>query len=713
MNCTAHILRILATSLLFVAMLSLPARAQDVDAALLVADSVLITEDERLVATGNVEAFYDGIRLFTDEIIYDQKRDELIIKGPVQLTQKNGDVMIADSADLDSKLENGILRGARYVLDQELQILSAQTDRVEGRHTVLRKVIATSCQICGTGIPIWQIRADRAIHDRKEKQIYFRRAQFRLLGVPVLYLPTMRIPDPSLKRTTGFTIPKFVSNTVLGFGVKVPYFITLGEHADVTITPYVSPVTNTIELRFRKMFRLGYIELNGAVSQDTVLPDVQRHYLTGFARFDLGQGFKLDFDVETASDGGYRSLYGYSGKDRLGSGITVSRVKRDVFFHAELLNYETLRDNESKDTQPTLIGNITYERRYRPARLGGELRAALALHGHKRVSLSDIPERGRDMARINFDLSWQDEWTVGGDMRFGLLTSLGVDSHTVVQDSEARGRTVQTTPAIALTLRYPLHSSSADGSRYLAEPLAQIGWVGGSPSDLPNDENISTDFDEGNLLSLSRFPTKERRETGVIGALGARWERFNPETWSGGVTVGQVFRDTVDPAFSASSGLENQTSKTLLAMQYTAAWGGFLQARGLFERSFEPVKAEARVGYARNKLSVSGTYVQLDADADESRTASVAEWSLSGTYKINKHWTTNANVQYDLIKDRAAKTGGGLTYKNECATVGFGVIRSFARSTTLVPATTYELSVSLLGFGTGGSGKSTRRTCRK
>jgi LPS-assembly protein len=30
-----------------------------------------------------------------------------------------------------------------------------------------------------------------------------------------------------------------------------------------------------------------------------------------------------------------------------------------------------------------------------------------------------------------------------------------------------------------------------------------------------------------------------------------------------------------------------------------------------------------------------------------------------------------------------------------------------------VPATTYELSVSLLGFGTGGSGKSTRRTCRK
>ncbi|WP_293444588.1 LPS assembly protein LptD [Planktotalea sp.] len=711
MNCPVQILRFLATSLLCVAMLSLPARAQDLDAALLVADRVLITEDERLVATSNVEAFYDGIRLFTDEIIYDQKRDELIINSPVRLSQKNGDVMIADSADLDSKLENGILRGARYVLDQELQILSAQTDRVEGRYTVLRKVIATSCQICGTGIPIWQIRADRTVHDREEKQIYFRRAQFRLLGVPVLYLPTMRIPDPSLKRTTGFIIPKFVSNTVLGFGVKVPYFITLGDHADVTITPYVSPVTSTVELRFRKMFRHGYLELNGAVSQDTVLPDVQRHYLTGFARFDLGQGVKLDFDLETASDGGYRSLYGYSGKDRLGSGITLSRVKRNVFFQAELLNYETLRDNESNKTQPTLIGNVTYERRYQPSRLDGETRALLVLHGHKRVSHTDVI--GRDMAKINFDLSWRDEWTVGDGIRLGLLTSLGVESQTVVQDSTARGRTVQTTPAIGATLRYPLHSTSSDGSRYLIEPLAQIGWVDGSPSILPNDENISTDFDEGNLLSLPHFPTKEWRETGVIGALGARWERFNPETWSAGVTVGQIFRDTMDPAFLANSGLKNQTYNRILAMHFTAAWGGFLQARGLFDRSFETVKAEARVGYAHKKLSVSGTYVQLDADADENLAASVAEWSLSGTYKINKHWTANGNVQYDLITDRAAKTGGGLNYKNECVTVGFGATRSFARSTTLVPATTYELSVSLLGFSTGGSGKSARRTCRK
>ncbi|MEN8950422.1 LPS-assembly protein LptD [Planktotalea arctica] len=711
MKRSVHILRLLGAALVLAYASALPARAQDVDAALLVADSVLITQDERLVASGNVEAYYEGTRLFTDKIIYDQKRDELIIDGPVRIAQENGDVLIADSADLDSKLEDGILRGARYVLNQELQILSAQTDRVEGRYTVLRKVVATSCQICGNGVPIWQIRAERAIHDREEKQIYFRHAQFRLLGVPVLYLPTMRIPDPSLKRASGFLVPQFVSDSELGFGAKIPYFITLGDHADLTLTPFITPVTKTLELRFRKMFRSGYVEFNGALSEDTLVPGSIRNYLTGYGVFDLGNRFVLSFDIEAASDSGYRSNYGYSGRDRLGSGIALTRVKRDVFFKAELLNFETLRDNESNDTQPTLIGDVTYERRYQLPRIGGEFRANLALHGHKRVSLVDTV--GRDMGRINLDLSWRDEWTLAGGLRFGLTTSLGLDSYAVTQDSTAAGRTTQAIPVIAATLRYPLSRKGRDGASYLFEPIAQIGWAGGSPSTLPNDESVSSEFDEANLLALSRFPAADRRETGTIAALGVRWARLHPDSWSAGVTLGQVFRDTADWSFSSSSGLRGSNSDTLLAMNYAAAWGGSFQARSLFDAQFKPIKAEARIAYGRNKFGISGTYIHLKADPTENRASSVAEWSLDGSYRVNRHWTTNANVQYDLLTDRFARTGAKVVYQNECISVGLGATRSYARSSTLVPATTYELAVSLLGFSTGGSGKAARRTCRK
>jgi LPS-assembly protein len=275
------------------------------------------------------------------------------------------------------------------------------------------------------------------------------------------------------------------------------------------------------------------------------------------------------------------------------------------------------------------------------------------------------------------------------------------------------GRTNNVTPAIAATLRYPLMNVGQDGARYLIEPIAQIAWSGGSPSVSPNDESVSSEFDESNLLSLSRFPVKDRRETGTIGALGFRMARLDTQSWSAGLTVGQVFRETADQSFSDSSGLQGLTSDTLLALNYTSNWGGSFMARGLFEADFEPVKTEARIAYRRNKVTLAGTYVQINADAAENRTASVAEWSLDGTYKINRHWTAQANAQYDLLTDRMAKTGGKVTYENECVSIGLGATRSFARSTTLVPATTYELAVSLRGFSTGGSGKAARRTCRK
>ncbi len=154
------------------------------------------------------------------------------------------------------------------------------------------------------------------------------------------------------------------------------------------------------------------------------------------------------------------------------------------------------------------------------------------------------------------------------------------------------------------------------------------------------------------------------------------------------------------------------TSNALIALNYSAAWGGSIMARGLFDGNFEPVKAEARVTYVRAKYALSGTYVQLKGDAQEARTSSVAEWSLDGSYKVNRHWTTNASFQYDLLTDRFSKTAAKVIYQNECISVGVGATRSFASSTTLVPATTYELAVSLLGFSTGGSGKAARRTCR-
>lgn len=396
------------------------------DPALLVADTVVVTPDERLIAAGNVEALYDGTRVWAEQITYVSETDRLIIEGPIRIDDGESIVILADSAALDTDLQNGLLKGARMVLDQQLQLAAVQLARVEGRYTQLSKVTVTSCQICGSeGVPLWSIRARRTIHDQEAQQLYFDGATFRVLDVPVMYLPRLRLPDPTLERAQGFLFPTIRTTTELGTGLKVPYFIPLGDHADLTVTPYVSQETRTVELRYRQAFRTGEVEFNGALTRDTLRPDETRAYLFGEGSFDLGNRYQLSFDFEVTSDEAYLSEYDYSGKDRLDSEITLSRTTRDSSLVAGLVHYNTLRDDELNSTQPTIIPDLRYEQRHQlDTPLGGELRLGLLGHSHIRYSADD--EDGRDVARASAEASWRRQWTYGSGLQLATQAGAGL-----------------------------------------------------------------------------------------------------------------------------------------------------------------------------------------------------------------------------------------------------------------------------------------------
>ena len=191
---------------LIAALLPLAALAQAAapPVATLVADSVEVETGNQLVAEGRVEVLYDGVRLQATRITYDQPADRLIITGPITLRDGEDTVVLADMAELDADLQNGVLRSARMVLDQQLQLAATQLARVSGRYTELSNTVASSCEVCAENpIPTWEIRARRVVHDQQERQLYFENAQFRVLGLPIAFFPYLRLPDPTLTRTSG------------------------------------------------------------------------------------------------------------------------------------------------------------------------------------------------------------------------------------------------------------------------------------------------------------------------------------------------------------------------------------------------------------------------------------------------------------------------------------------------------------------------------
>jgi LPS-assembly protein len=676
----------------------------------LVADSVNLTADGLLIARGNVEALSDDVRLTAQEIVYNDTTGEIILKGPIRITQGDEATIIADAAELQSDLRNGLIHSARLVLADQVQLASARMTRLEGRYSVLDKTTVSSCNVCETGEPpLWQIRAQRVVHDQLEKQLYFDHASLLVRDVPIFYFPHLRMPDPTLERAQGFLIPEFNHSSLLNYGIKVPYFIPWGTERDLVLSPYLSSETRTMEFRYRQAFEKGGIQLEGAISDDTIRSDIIRGYLFAEGLFQLGQDYKLTFDLKAVSDDTYLTDYDYADYDRLNSDITIARASRTENTRFAAYHYQTLREDEDNDEIPFLVLKAETERRYLNM-WGGELRTSVEAHGHQRRSTKD-GDPGRDVGRANANVQWLGDWNLGNGLRTGVTGALAFDAYRTENDSSVSTFDSGLAPSVAAYLRYPMSKTGNDGATYILEPLAQVAWTGGEALDIANDESTQVEFDEGNLLSLSRFPSYDRRERGLSTAVGMNWSRVSTNGWRGDLTFGQVFRQDAQLDFSKSSGLSGTSSDLLVAGQLRNQSGLLFTGRALLDTKGDLNKAGARLGWSNDRLWLDASYIWLEKDLVESRPDDISEMKFDGSYRLNRHWTGMMDWQFDAVSGETSEAGVGLEYRNECLRMELSLSRRFSTSSTVQSSTRVGFNVALLGFSVNSNDKSYDRKC--
>jgi LPS-assembly protein len=715
----ADVTRILAL-LAFALTLALPARAQD--QATLVSDSLEITGDTKLIADGNVEVFYKGRRLKASRIVFDQATDRLEITGPIVLTEESGEILIlASQAELQADLSEGILTSARLVLNRQLQLAANKMVRVSGRYTALQTVAASSCKVCeGDPTPLWEIRARRVVHDEVERQIYFDSAQFRLGGVPVFYIPRLRMPDPTLKRATGFLMPSLRTTSDLGTGIKLPYFIVLGKSADLTLTPYLSSKdSQTLGLRYRQAFATGLIEATGSVSRDDLIEGKTRGYLLVTGEFALPQKFELTFKGETVTDPAYLLDYGLGNSDRLDSRIEIKRTRRNEHISARVISFQTLRDDENDSAIPSLVADLTFHRRFSLGPLGGEGGLRLQTHNQYRTSdnpldgadSDDIPD-GRDIGRISARIDWRRSFILPLGIEGTILGEATADAYTITDDATDAGGTTRTHGSGGIELRWPWVKAGSNGATHVIEPVVQLIYAASDDETLPNEDSVLVEFDEGNLFSLDRFPGSDAVERGARANVGVTWTRVDPRGWSMGVTLGRVFREADQGQFGEGSGLAGATSDWLTSVNFTLADGFAMTGRLVMDSDLEVTKAEARATLNGPKTALAASMIWAVADLTEDRPDPTKELSIDAKRRLSPNWTVLFSGRYDFVADRGTVAGLGLEFQNECVRFDVSLSRRFTSSTSVTPTTDFGLSLDLVGFGSGVTG-GPARTCRQ
>ena len=107
----------------------------------------------------------------------------------------------------EKDLAEGFVRDIRVLLTDQSRLAAADAKRVAGNKTTFRRGVFSPCELCEDDpdrAPLWQLKAQRVVHDQEDQTIRYYNAWMEMFGIPVIYTPYLEHPDPTVKRKSGF-----------------------------------------------------------------------------------------------------------------------------------------------------------------------------------------------------------------------------------------------------------------------------------------------------------------------------------------------------------------------------------------------------------------------------------------------------------------------------------------------------------------------------
>lgn len=659
----------------------------------------------RVTARGNVEIFYNNFILTADEVTYDQSANTLTAVGNVVLKEPNGNVVRADRYTLTDDFRDGFVQSLSVVSSDDTRIVARRGTRREGNTTEFQDAKFTPCKSAEGSPPLWCLSAARITHDQAAATITYQDAQFELFGVPVLYLPYFQHADPSVKRKSGFLLPKYGNSEDLGFMTEIPYYFALDPSYDFTFRPrYMTRQGVLFQGDWRHRLANGQysVKLAGIDQNADDLPnnDPDRDGLRGSMEtrglFSLSSWWQMGWDVTLESDDTFRRFYKLDSillTDRVNRGFLVGQSDRNYFsMNFYQFGGLTLDDNFRSESRVHPV--IDYNYVFKDPVLGGELRVDSNVLSFSRGDFAGDATGQQDLNRVVTDVNWRRRLidTVGitytpfanlrGDIyQFGNYrdaeTSIPQDNETVVRGVAAAG----------VTVSYPWIASSAQAAHTI-EPIGQV--IGRTASTeqrrLPNEDAQSLIFDDTNLFDISKFSGYDRVETGSRANVGVQYT-FQAN-WGGHARIlaGQSFHlggdnpyqdpgqvvfsdrgDTNEFAFNPKSGLETTRSDYVL--------GAYLAPVEQFRLIGQARFNDNDLGLRRLDLaslssygpvSLQTQYSYRNTDPVEGFDTSESELSGALSLQLTEAWSVAALARYDIDEEQFLSDTFQVRYADEC-----------------------------------------------
>lgn len=665
----------------------------------LIADTVEYDSVNGIVtASGNVEIFYGERTLTARKIVYDSRTGRVSAEGDIILRDGSGATVFADTADLDTELRDGLVRGARAVMGDNVRLSAVEARRIDDRFNTLSKAVYSPCRVCAEDpTPLWRIRARRVIHDEEDRRIHYEDATFDVMGVPVAWLPWFSHPDPEQDRASGFLVPELLHNkNTFGYGASIPYYWVIDDQSDLTFTPFISTKESPLGMiEYRRAVPSGRFDIGGSGTvSDYEGSNAFHGHIEGHGLFDLPNDVKWGFDGTASTDNGFLRRFEISDDDRLTSELFLRRYRSDGYFDLSTVYFQSLRDNEPSGQIPFVLPDFDSRQDVGKPVLGG----TLAFFASSAVLLRG---EGLDTGRLSFGADWEREEILDSGLVLRAFAEARGDAY-LFDDFTGVGNATEFrfAPVAGIEARFPLINDAGGTVTHVIEPVAQAVFSPyGVSNDVPNEDSQVTEFDEKNLFDISRFSGVDRFEEGPRINLGMRYELNAPDGLNFHASAGQVFRFRDADEFSDGSGLSGKTSDWVGS--WSASYDPYVTVRqrlrigDAFSVNRNEFAGELHVG----RLDLEAGYVFLEADPSVNAPDDREELASRATFRLDRNWSVSGRMRRDLQIDDFVEFGGGLTFANECCRIDLFVRRTFTESDDNPSGTSVGVQVRLFTLG--------------
>jgi LPS-assembly protein len=540
-----------------------------------------------IVATGNVQVYYNGYTLTADKVTFYRSTKRAVAEGKARLVEPDGNVVKADKIDITQNFREGFISALSVDSTERSRFRADSAERKEGRVTAFKNGTYSACQTCVNDPntpPFWRIRAEKITHDQETKTATYENASLEFLGVPIAYLPYFQHPDPTVERKTGFLTPGFIVSSQLGAGVLAPFVWSPASDWDVTLQPaFLSRQGVLGDVEFRHLTEFGEWSLR-AVGIDQKDPRAfagtsgetsLRAAVFTKGQFNINSRWTWGWDASLSSDRKFIPDYklARAGTDQSISTIYLSGLGKRNYFDARVYGFQIFEDDDPRknvtfgsginsrtydvggklaDKQPFVHPVIDYDYIHPDPIGGGELSAHFNLTSLTRnetdMNLSrQVYGAAGTYSRASLDVKWQREYidSIGQIFRpfarfkGDVFASQSTDPNVNWIDN---GGAAKAMPTLGFEYRYPFLATGPFGN-HIIEPIAQLiarpneTYVGR----LANEDSQSLVYDTTTLFEDDKFSGFDRTEGGTRANLGVRYTFMATGGGSLSATAGQSF----------------------------------------------------------------------------------------------------------------------------------------------------------------------------